>query len=78
MLLYDKYFKIVLLSCAISWPIGYIVMNKWLDKFPYKIEIGLSPFVAAAALAILISFVSILIQISRSTSRRPADVLRVE
>jgi putative ABC transport system permease protein len=43
-----EYIKWILLSAVIASPIAWYVMNKWLETFAYRIELGPSVFILAA------------------------------
>jgi putative ABC transport system permease protein len=68
----------VLIANLISWPLGYFFMTRWLRNFAYRIEIGLSPFLLAAFLALLIGLLTISYQTIKTALANPAEVLRYE
>jgi len=62
----------------ISWPASYFIMNKWLQNFAYRIDIGLGIFGLAAALALFTALLTISFQTIRAATANPADSLRYE
>jgi putative ABC transport system permease protein len=46
---------LVLISNLISWPIAWLFMDKWIHRFAYHIDFGLSPFIPATAVSFMIS-----------------------
>jgi putative ABC transport system permease protein len=70
--------KFVLVSCLISWPIVYFVMNRWLQNFAYKTIIGVDVFIVSALLAFVISLATVGLRSIRAASANPVDSLRYE
>jgi putative ABC transport system permease protein len=62
----------------IAWPASYFIMNKWLQNFAYRIDMGLWIFALAAALALFIALVTISFQTFKAATANPADSLRYE
>ncbi|MGH7493958.1 MAG: ABC transporter permease [bacterium] len=50
-LLSKDFVKLVLMGNLIAWPVAYFAMNKWLQTFAYRIEVGWWMFALAGALA---------------------------
>ena len=73
-----RFLKLILIACVIAWPLGYIIMNRWLDEFAYKSAIGIMAFVLSGAVVVMIAIASISTQIVRAASADPAAVLRME
>jgi ABC-type lipoprotein release transport system permease subunit len=53
-------------------------MNKWLQNFPYRIEIHLWMFLLVAVTALAISLMTIGINTVRAATANPVDSLRSE
>jgi len=68
----------VLIANLVAWPVAYFTMNRWLQGFAYKINIGFAVFVFAALLAFLIAFVTISFQAIRAALANPVDSLKYE
>ncbi len=70
--------KWILLANIISWPSGYFIMNKYLEQYAYKIDVGISTFVFSGMVALLIAFITVSYQSIRSANAEPVDSLRYE
>lgn len=70
--------KWVLLANIISWPIAYLLMNKWLQNFAYRADIGVWTFVLSAALVSTIALLTISYQSAKAATANPVDSLRYE
>jgi putative ABC transport system permease protein len=62
----------------VSWPVSYFIMNKWLQNFAYRIDLGLWTFALAAFLALFIALLTISFQTIKAASANPVDSLRYE
>jgi len=72
------FLKLVGISILISLPIGWYAMNKWLEDFSYRIEIGWWVFLLAALLAIIISILTVSYQSIKAAIVNPVKSLRTE
>ncbi|SRR5579871_584537 len=77
-LLAVDFIKLILISIVIAVPVSWYVMNKWLEDFAYKINIGWSVFVLAGFLAILIAVITISFQSVKAAIANPVKSLRTE
>ncbi|MFT3911708.1 MAG: ABC transporter permease [Ferruginibacter sp.] len=70
--------KPVILGTLIAAPIGYYVMNKWLQGFAYRIHIQWWMFVVAAFVAIMIALITVSFQAVKAAVANPVKSLRSE
>lgn len=70
--------KYVLVSCLISWPVAYFMMNRWLQNFAYRTGIGVEVFIVSALLALVISLATVGMRSVRAAMANPVDSLRYE
>ncbi|SHJ44742.1 putative ABC transport system permease protein [Maribacter aquivivus] len=70
------FLKLVGVAILISLPLGWFAMNKWLEDFSYRIEIGLGVFVLAAVLAIVVAIVTVSYQSIKAAIVNPVKSLR--
>ena len=73
-----EFLKLVLIANAIAWPVSYLLINKWLASFPYKVNVNFSIFIMAGGIALLISFITIGYTVFRSSYRNPIENIRYE
>ncbi len=62
----------------VSWPVSYFIMNKWLQNFAYRIDLGIWIFALAAFLALFIALLTISFQTVKAATANPVDSLRYE
>jgi len=77
-LLVKDFTALVILANIIAWPTGYYVMDKWLDNFAYRTDIGWSIFLVSSLLAFLIVVITVSFQSIRAARVNPAETLRFE
>jgi ABC-type antimicrobial peptide transport system permease subunit len=77
-LLSKEYLLWVLISIIIASPIAWHVMNKWLQKFAYRIEIRWWVFALTGAIALIVALLTVGFQSYRAASRNPVEALRYE
>jgi putative ABC transport system permease protein len=78
-LLLNREFLIKLLVAnLLAWPVAYFAMNKWLQNFAFRAGIKLWVFVASAALALVISLLTVSYQTTKAASTNPVNSLRYE
>lgn len=77
-LLAKDFMKLVLVAIVVAFPIAWLMISHWLDAFAYRIGISWVTFVLAAAIAVLIAFVTISFQSVKAALSNPVDSLRRE
>lgn len=77
-LLSKDFLKLVLAAVVIASPVAYFLMNRWLEDFAYRIDIGLSVFVWTAVLAVVIAFLTVSYQSVKVALMDPVKSLRYE
>jgi putative ABC transport system permease protein len=78
LLLTKEFTKWVLLANIIAWPVAYYFMNKWLQNFAYRINIGLGIFLASGMIALVIALLTVGYQSIKAATANPVDSLRYE
>ncbi|WP_336518350.1 FtsX-like permease family protein [Pollutibacter soli] len=75
-LISKDFLQLVSLSVIIAAPLAWMVMQKWLDNFAYRTDIGWGIFAAAAAIAIVLSFLTIASQTIKAATANPVESLK--
>jgi putative ABC transport system permease protein len=73
-----EFSKLVLIANVIAWPVAFLLMQRWLAGFAYRIELGLLPFVGAALLALLVACATVAAVAARAAAAKPLHALRYE
>lgn len=69
---------LVFIAIVIAAPVAYFVMNKWLNNFAFRIEIGLETFFASGVVALILSILTVSYQTIKAGLTNPAETLRRE
>ncbi|MBN8824358.1 MULTISPECIES: ABC transporter permease [unclassified Spirosoma] len=77
-LLSSDFLRLVGFSFVLAFPAAYFAIDKWLENYPYRIEISAWTFALAALLAILIAFFTVSFQSIRAAMSNPVKSLRSE
>ncbi|MEO1053349.1 MAG: ABC transporter permease [Bacteroidota bacterium] len=77
-LLTKEFIILIGIANLIAWPVIYLVMNQWLDNFVTRIPIGISIFMIAGVLAILVALLTVGLKSLRTARSNPIDALRYE
>ena len=72
------FLKLVVVSVLIALPIGWFVMNKWLEDFSYRIEISAWVFIVTTLIAISIAILTVSYQSIKAALVNPIKSLRTE
>ncbi|WP_413670686.1 ABC transporter permease [Mucilaginibacter sp. Mucisp86] len=79
MYLFSKEFTVlIVIAFAISAPIGYYFMHKWLQDFTYRISIGPDIFMMAILTSVIIAWTSVGYKAIRAALANPVKSLRSE
>ena len=77
-LLSQDFLKLVLISLFLAVPIGWYVMNSWLEDYAYRINISWWIFLTAGLLSLLITLLTISLQVLKAAVDNPVKSLRTE
>src|SRR6266542_5576676 len=70
--------KLVLIASIIAFPLAWWGMNKWMQDFEYRVNIGWWIFFAAGLIAIIIALITIGFQSIKAAVANPVRSLRTE
>jgi putative ABC transport system permease protein len=77
-LLNKDFIKLVAAANLIAFPIAYIVINRWLSAFEFRISISFLPFAIAIGLSLVIAILTVSIQSLKVVRANPVDALKYE
>lgn len=63
---------------AIAWPVAYFAMQRWLQHFAYRIDLGPGIFMLGGIIALAIAWLTVSYQAIRSALANPVNALRNE
>ncbi|MFC1537360.1 ABC transporter permease, partial [Gemmatimonadota bacterium] len=78
-LLLSKEFLILLgIAIIIAWPVAWYFMDRWLQDFAYRIELGPGLFVLGGIIALVITVLTVSYQAVKAAYANPVEALRYE
>jgi putative ABC transport system permease protein len=77
-LLSSGFIKLVLIAILLSFPLAYVLMERWLTNYPYRITLQWFLFIAPALLILFIAAATISFQILKTARTNPAETLKYE
>ncbi|MDH5385025.1 MAG: ABC transporter permease [Candidatus Aminicenantes bacterium] len=77
-MLSKEFIKWILLANIIAWPLAWFMMNKWLQNFAYRANIGWFVFALAGFVTVSIAIFTFIFQTVKTACINPADSLRYE
>jgi len=73
-----RFIKWVILANIIALPVAWYVMNRWLQNFAYRIQMGIDTFLLASGTALLFALLTVSFKVFRAASANPIDSIRYE
>lgn len=77
-LLCKDYLRLVTTAILISWPLGFFILNRWLQNYPNRISLPLTSFLLSGILAFIITIAAVIFQSIRAASTSPVNAIRSE
>ncbi len=78
LLLSREFIWLVLGGIVIAVPVAYLVMQKWLETFAYRIELGVGLFVISGILAVVVAIATVSFQSVKAALTNPVDSIRAD
>jgi putative ABC transport system permease protein len=73
-----EFLGLILLAGVIASPLAYLLMDKWLNNYVYRISITPIPFLASIALVVLVTILLIVARTRKAVAANPVNSLRAE
>jgi len=77
-LLSNEFIGLITVAVIIALPISYLIVNKWLDGYTYKVELAWWYFAGAACITMAISWLTVVSQTIRAAKANPTSILKSE
>ncbi|RLJ80129.1 ABC transporter permease [Pedobacter alluvionis] len=77
-LLNKDFIKLVAIANLIAFPLAYIIINKWLSGYEYRISVSALPFIVAISLSVIIAILTVSVQSVKVAKANPIDALKYE
>ncbi|RZM27500.1 MAG: ABC transporter permease [Pedobacter sp.] len=77
-LLNKSYLWLMVGANVIAWPLIYIAVQHWLAGFAYRIEIPVIPFLTAFMVSIIVTALTVSVQVRNAVKSKPVEALKYE
>ena len=77
-LLSGDFTRLVVIAIVIALPLGYLIVNRWLESFAYHIDLKWWYFAGTGLITMLIALLTIGMQTMKAATRNPVEALRYE
>lgn len=78
MLISKEFLKLVLIAFVIAVPLTWWLMNNWLEKYPYRVNISVWLFGAVGIIVLLLTLVVVSLNTMKAAIANPVKSLRTE
>ena len=70
--------KPVMVAVVIAWPLAYVMMDRWLQGFAYRVDLGFGIFLLGGALGVAIALATVSVQAWKAAQVNPIEALKCE
>jgi len=70
--------KLILGACVIAFPVAYYILDRWLQEFAYRVDIGMGTFLLGGLLTLFVVLLTVGVQAIKAALANPVDALRYE
>ncbi|MGB6864687.1 MAG: ABC transporter permease, partial [Candidatus Aminicenantaceae bacterium] len=77
-LLSGQFVKWVIVANLIAWPVGYLIMNRWLEGFAFRASLPIWIFLTSGLAALTIAALTVSSQVIKAALANPAECLKYE
>jgi ABC-type antimicrobial peptide transport system permease subunit len=77
-MLNSSFIKMVFIANLVAWPLAYILANKWLSGFAYRVSMGIWPFILAMATSMMLTLLTVSFRSYRAAKANAVDALKYE
>ncbi len=78
LLLTKDFIKLIAIANVIAWPVGYFLMNDWLQNYAFRTSVGWFTFILAGLITLAIALLAISYQAIKAAMANPVDSLKYE
>jgi ABC-type antimicrobial peptide transport system permease subunit len=72
------YALLIVIANLVAWPVAYMISNKWLENFTYRVQQNIFPYLIVFAFIFILVIVLVTAQCFKAASDNPVNRLRTE
>jgi len=77
-LLSKEFMMLVLVAFVIAAPVAWFLMNRWLENFAYRIQVGWVAFAMGGTMALFVAVMTVSLQALKAANANPVKSLKTE
>ncbi len=77
-MLVSDFLKMVFIACVLALPLGYWIMQGWLENFVYRVEIGWAIFAISVAIILALTLLTVAYESIKASVVNPVNSLKYE
>jgi len=77
-LLSREFTKWIIIAIIIAWPVGLYIMQKWLQNYAYRINLGIWIFILSGIATLTIALLTVGYQAFKAARANPVEALKYE
>lgn len=77
-LMSKEYAYLIMVSNVIAWPVAYVLLDRWLSDFAYRVSMNIFTFAGATAMTILVAQLTVTYQAVKAATVNPVNSLKYE
>ncbi|KIO78859.1 ABC transporter permease [Pedobacter lusitanus] len=77
-MLNTSFIVMIFLANLIAWPVAYVLIQKWLSGYAYRIELSIWPFAVAMFISMSITLITVSFRSYKAARTNPIDALKYE
>lgn len=77
-MIFLQFAKLIAFALVIGLPIAFLIMEEWLNAFPYQTVLGITPFLWSGLILFFVSLSSVSIVVAKIGTTNPVRALRYE
>ena len=77
-LIFGDFLVLIGIANLIAWPLSWYFLSRWLENYPYHVEMNWFFFVVATVIVIIIAFLTISYNTLKTARLNPAKILKYE
>jgi putative ABC transport system permease protein len=74
----NLFFKMLIISALIAGPVAYILMNKWLQQFVYRVSIDWKIMLSAFGIVFGLTLLTVIYEVIKASTANPVNAIRYE
>ena len=77
-LMLKDFLKLLAVAFLLAGPVAWLLLNDWLDGFPYRVNIGVYPFLAAIVITLAVTITTVAYHAVKVSLVSPGKILKYE